>query len=82
MANPRDAQDDQGIDQDSSDQNGDRVVPIPASSTQSEHDRVRSSNDRDQELEREGELSEHNRGYDEAADGAVRPAPIDNDSDT
>ena len=34
-----------------------------------EHDRVRSSNDRDQELEREGIESEHNRGYDEAVRG-------------
>ncbi len=36
---------------------------------ESEHDRVRSSNDRDQELEREGIESEHNRGYDEAVRG-------------
>lgn len=35
-----------------------------------EHDRIRSSNDRDQQLEREGEVSSHNRGYDRAADGA------------
>ena len=34
-----------------------------------EHDRVRSSNDRDQQLEREGVESEHNLGYDEAAKG-------------
>ena len=30
------------------------VVPIPASETQSEHDRIRKSNDRDQEMERHG----------------------------
>ena len=46
------------------------VVPIPASETQAEHDRIRKSNDRDQKLEREGKPSRHNRGYDEAADGA------------
>ena len=34
-----------------------------------EHDRVRSSNDRDQQLEREGVETEHNRGYDDAARG-------------
>ena len=49
-------------------------VPIPASETQAEHDRIRKSNDRDQQLEREGKVSRHNRGYDEAADGVV-PAP-------
>ena len=37
--------------------------------SQSEHDRVRSSNDRDQAAEREGIETEHNRGYDEAARG-------------
>jgi hypothetical protein len=53
------------------------VVPIPASETQSEHDRIRKSNDRDQELEREGKVSRHNRGYDEAADGVVRTPKIE-----
>ncbi len=50
------------------------VVPIPTSETQAEHDRIRKSNDRDQELEREGKKSRHNLGYDEAADGKA-PAP-------
>jgi len=50
------------------------VVPIPASESQEEHDRIRKSNDRDQQLERDGKPSRHNRGYDEAADGA-RPSP-------
>ena len=50
------------------------VVPLPTSETQEEHDRIRKSNDRDQELEREGKKSRHNQGYDEAADGKV-PAP-------
>lgn len=49
------------------------VVPIPASETEEEHARIRSSNDRDQKMEREGKVSRHNRGYDEAADGV--PAP-------
>ena len=49
------------------------VVPIPSSDTQAEHDRVRKSNDRDQQLEREGKRSPHNQGYDEAADGPPTP---------
>jgi hypothetical protein len=53
------------------------VVPIPASETQAEHDRIRRSNDRDQQLEREGKVSRHNRGYDEAADGVAPPPQID-----
>jgi hypothetical protein len=48
------------------------VVPLPDSSSEQEHDRIRRSNDRDQELERGGRVSEHNRGYDEAADGPAR----------
>jgi hypothetical protein len=47
------------------------VVPLPTSETQAEHDRIRKSNDRDQELEREGKKSRHNQGYDEVADLAV-----------
>jgi hypothetical protein len=49
------------------------VVPMPSSETEEEHDRIRSSNDRDQQLEREGKPSRHNRGYDEAADGTPTP---------
>jgi len=49
------------------------VVPIPSSETQAEHDRIRRSNDRDQEMERRGEQAPHNRGYDEAADGKDAP---------
>ena len=41
---------------------------IPDSSD-SEHDAIRSSNDRDQAAERDGVETEHNRGYDEAARG-------------
>jgi hypothetical protein len=48
------------------------VVPIPSSETEAEHRRVRSSNDLDQKLEREGKRSRHNEGYDEAADGKTQ----------
>src|SRR4051812_28231651 len=41
------------------------VVPIPSTESDAEHQRIRSSNDRDQELEREGKVAPHNRGYDE-----------------
>jgi hypothetical protein len=44
------------------------VVPLP-SDDEAERRRIRSSNDRDQELEREGKRSRHNGGYDQAADG-------------
>jgi hypothetical protein len=53
------------------------VVPIPASETEAEHQRIRKSNDRDQKLEREGRVSRHNRGYDDAADGAGRAPEIE-----
>jgi hypothetical protein len=48
------------------------VVPLPASETEEEHERIRRSNDRDQALERAGKPSRHNQGYDEAADGPSR----------
>jgi len=53
------------------------VVPLPSSETAEEHQRIRQSNDRDQQQERHGERSRHNEGYDEAADGKVRPADIE-----
>jgi ATP-dependent Lhr-like helicase len=40
-----------------------------ADTREEEQDQVRSSNDRDQELEREGIETEHNQGYDEAVRG-------------
>jgi len=49
------------------------VVPIPTGETESDRQRIRSSNDRDQRLKREGRTSRHNRGYDEAADGPKPP---------
>jgi hypothetical protein len=48
-------------------------VPLPGDEDKAEHDRIRSSNDRDQELEREGKQSRHNRGYDEAVKGKNVP---------
>jgi hypothetical protein len=45
------------------------VVPIPGEDNEPERLRIRKSNDRDQEMERRGEPSRHNRGYDEAANG-------------
>ena len=53
------------------------VVPIPGEDNEEERQRIRESNDRDQEMERHGEPSRHNRGYDEAADGIVRPPEIE-----
>ena len=49
------------------------VVPIPGEDNEAERQRIRKSNDRDQEMERHGEQSRHNRGYDEAADGPAVP---------
>ena len=51
------------------------VVPLPGEEIEAEHARIRSSNDRDQKLEREGKVSRHNRGYDEAVKGTSRPEP-------
>jgi len=44
----------------------DVIEPLPTGETEEEHDRIRRSNDLDQRLEREGLVSQHNRGYDEA----------------
>lgn len=49
----------------------DEPVPIPSTDSPTDHDRVRASNDRDQQLERDGKASRHNQGYDDAADGAA-----------
>jgi ATP-dependent Lhr-like helicase len=57
--------------------------PRQSETSDTEHDRIRSSNDRDQALEREGVDSKHNRGYDEAVNtprGAGRD--VDPDSAT
>ena len=55
----------------------DIIVPVPSTDSQTEHDRVRRSNDRDQQLERDGKASRHNEGYDEAADGSVRTPELE-----
>ena len=52
-----------------------KVVPLPSSETEAEHERIRRSNDRDQRLEQEGKQSRHNRGYDEAVKGQAAPEP-------
>ena len=51
------------------------VLP-PGDETREEHDQIRGSNDIDQRLEREGIVSQHNRGYDEAVKG-IRPSRLD-----
>jgi hypothetical protein len=54
------------------------IAPLPRGGApmdqtrEQEHEHVRRSNDRDQELERHGEDAPHNIGYDEAADGRHR----------
>ena len=53
------------------------VVPISASETEAEHRRIRSSNDHDQQDDREGRKNRHNDGYDEAADGKIPRPQID-----
>ena len=53
------------------------AVPMLGEDTEAERERIRQSNDRDQAMERRGETSRHNRGYDEAADGIMRPPEIE-----
>ena len=47
------------------------LTPVPLAGGE-EASRIRASNDRDQELEREGEASPHNRGYDAVVRGSDR----------
>jgi hypothetical protein len=56
--------------------------PSPEETRETEQERIRSSNDRDQAMDRAGEDSEHNRGYDDAVRGAIveREEDIDPDS--
>ena len=51
-------------------------APPPGDESEEEHERIRSSNDLDQQMEREGIRSPHNRGYDDAAAG-IRPTRLD-----
>jgi hypothetical protein len=43
----------------------------PAPTAEQERETIRESNDLDQELERHGVVSRHNRGYDDAAHGTA-----------
>ena len=45
------------------------IEPLPTGETEEEHDRIRRSNDLDHRMEREGKVSRHNQGYDDAAHG-------------
>ena len=60
------------------------LVDTPPSdeTRESEQERIRSSNDRDQAMDRAGEESGRNRGYDDAVRGAVveREEDVDPDS--
>ena len=47
----------------------DNTRPRANEDSETEHDRVRSSNDRDQAMEEQGVESTHNRGYDGAVHG-------------
>ena len=62
----------------------DELVDNPPSdeTRETEQERIRSSNDRDQAMDRAGEDSKHNRGYDDAVRGAVveRDEDVDPDS--
>jgi hypothetical protein len=51
------------------DTNPKTTQPRANETSDTEHDRVRSSNDRDQSAERDGLDTEHNRGYDDAVRG-------------
>jgi hypothetical protein len=55
--------------------------PTGDETRESEQERIRSSNDRDQAMERAGESSRHNRGYDEAVRGRAESVEdVDPDS--
>jgi hypothetical protein len=54
--------------------------PRQSETSDDEHDRVRSSNDLDQQSEREGVEPKHNRGYDEAVKTPRGSRDVDPDS--
>jgi ATP-dependent Lhr-like helicase len=56
--------------------------PRPNETRDSEHDRVRTSNERDQAAERAGEATAHNSGYDEAVGGRRNESVEDVDPDS
>ena len=49
---------------------------------ESEQERIRSSNDRDQAMDRAGDDSKRNRGYDDAVRGAIVEPEEDLDPDS
>jgi len=51
---------------------GATVVPL-TNETEEERKKIRASNDRDQQREREGKAAPHNQGYDEVADARRTP---------
>ena len=53
-------------------QEDDVIEPLPTGETEEELERIRRSNDLDQQMERDGIVSRHNRGYDNAAHGAKK----------
>ena len=58
MAEPRDSSD-----------TLENIRPRPHEDSETEHDRIRSTNDQDQAIERQGFESKRNRGYDDAVRG-------------
>jgi hypothetical protein len=55
----------------------DDLTAIPSTSEpDEERQRIRRSNDLDQKMEEKGIEAPHNRGYDEAADGEIRPPRV------
>jgi hypothetical protein len=56
--------------------------PVADETRDTEQERVRSSNDRDQAMERSGEVSSHNRGYDDAVRGFESDSEEDVDPDS
>lgn len=53
----------------SSEETLENTRPRANENSETEHDRVRSSNDQDQQMEREGVDSTRNRGYDDVVSG-------------
>ena len=55
----------------------DDLTTIPSTSEpDEERERIRRSNDLDQQMEEKGIQAPHNRGDDEAADGRIRPPRV------
>ncbi|HEX4348305.1 MAG TPA: hypothetical protein VHZ73_12085 [Vicinamibacterales bacterium] len=63
------------------DDDNDLTVVPNSDEPEEERERIRRSNDLDQKREREGVKAPHNRGYDEAADGRIRPPSVEHVTD-